>query len=71
MSLICMRHIVQLQKQGSASWRLVLFNPNFSCNAAVYAQQGVISHDEITCSTSYTSQSYNIIVVQTASETSF
>lgn len=71
MPLICTRHNVQLQKQGSASWRLVLFNPNLSYNAAVCAQQGALSHDEITCSTSYTSQSYNIMVVQTGRETSF
>ena len=55
MSLICMRHTVQLQKQVSASWNLVLFNPNLSYNAAVYAQQGALSHDEIICSTSYAS----------------
>ena len=71
MSLICVRHTVQLQKEGSASWRLVRFNPNLSYNAAVYAQQGALSHDEIICSTSYASQSYNTVVMQTGRETSF
>lgn len=64
MSLIFMRETVQLQEQGNVSWRLVLFNPSLSYNAAAHAQQGALSHDEITCSTSYASQSCNIMVVQ-------
>lgn len=64
------RHTLIPQKQGGASWRLVLFYPNLPCDAAVYAQQGALSPDDTTCSTSYTSQSHNTMVVQTG-ETSF
>lgn len=40
------------------------FNPSLLYNAAVRAQQGVHSHDEITRSTSYASQSWNTVGMQ-------
>lgn len=65
-TLICMRENKQLQVQSNSSWRLVFFffNPSLLYNAAVRAQQGAHSHDEITRSTSYASQSWNMVGVQ-------
>lgn len=40
------RHTLKPQKQGGASWRLVLFYPKLPCDAAVYAQQGALSPDD-------------------------
>lgn len=60
-----MRESIQLQEQGSASWRLVFFfNPSLLYNAAVSAQQGAPSHDGITCSTIYALQSWNTVGMQ-------